>query len=393
MESAAPVFHVELTFGPILIGVFLNMILFGVLLNQAGDASSPMHSTILKPYSESIDALLLSKLPVEILSDAWCIQILVAYLFVLEIANTALDMAMIYQPLITEYGVPPFPSSSSLVELWSASSQERKKLSWNFPSYLLQARTDTDIDALFRPEPIIMAMISLPIQSFFAWRIQMITKSYWIPLSLADGFAVGGVITGIKFAIIKLFARKPELHWCALLWFLTSGVADLLITITLVISLYRRKTGFSATDSLINQLIRLTIQTGMITAICAICAVIFFMALPHTALNFPWDLMLSKFYTNCLMSNLNARSNLRHPPPTETSPSSLLMFNEMDSQRLRDIGQRPFASTMPNVYDLESARTFETAAHSSNIKRGDELEYGVSVTKVSLETFLKRSGI
>lgn len=50
-------------------------------------------------------------------------------------------------------------------------------------------------------------------------------------------FPAGGFITGVKVAILKLFALKPQLHWPALLWLLTSCVADLLITATLVRSL------------------------------------------------------------------------------------------------------------------------------------------------------------
>jgi hypothetical protein len=38
---------------------------------------------------------------------------------------------------------------------------------------------------------------------------------------------------------LKLFARKPELHLPALVWFLSSCVADILITVFLVISLVR----------------------------------------------------------------------------------------------------------------------------------------------------------
>lgn len=60
--------------------------------------------------------------------------------------------------------------------------------------------------------------------------------------SLADEhniIPVGGLITGVKIEILKLFIKKPELHWSALLWFLPSCVADLLITFTLVRSLVR----------------------------------------------------------------------------------------------------------------------------------------------------------
>jgi hypothetical protein len=47
----------------------------------------------------------------------------------------------------------------------------------------------------------------------------------------------GGLWTTIKIVLIKLFSRKPELHWSALVWFLAACVADVLITVTLVMNL------------------------------------------------------------------------------------------------------------------------------------------------------------
>lgn len=43
--------------------------------------------------------------------------------------------------------------------------------------------------------------------------------------------------------IIKLFKRKPELHWPALMWFLSATIADVLITVTLVINLVSMSSG------------------------------------------------------------------------------------------------------------------------------------------------------
>ena len=77
--------------------------------------------------------------------------------------------------------------------------------------------------------------------------------------------------------VVKVFARKPELHTPALVWFLSACVADILITVSLVRSLVsrtlifpigkssnlpsrfpqsQRKTGFAATDSVIDKIIR-----------------------------------------------------------------------------------------------------------------------------------------
>ncbi|KAE9395527.1 hypothetical protein BT96DRAFT_826097 [Gymnopus androsaceus JB14] len=286
------------SFGPMLIGVFLNMILYGV-----------------------------SRLPLA-----------VVYLFIMETANTAIDMAMMYQPLIAGYGT--FARSFFFHHL--AQCLQRHGTSCSELSYAY------------------VVLISTPIQFFFAWRIQKVTKSYWIPIVivillhqvifLAYEYLAGGVITGAKIAILKLFIKKPELHWSALVWFLPSCVADLLITFTLVMSLHQRKTGFATTDSMIDRLIRLTVQTGMITSICAIGDVAFFLALPvrsffltvsialnyiyvcelksSTFSNFLWDLCLSKLYTNCLLSTLNARSTLRSNSGHSAGSSGVLSSRE-----------------------------------------------------------------
>jgi len=101
--------------------------------------------------------------------------------------------------------------------------------------------------------------ISTPIQLFFAWRIRLLTKQNILAtlitiLSLVSlgtlqylcfshchahpcTISAGGLWTTIQISIIKLFSRKPELHWSALVWFLSATVADVLITVTLVINL------------------------------------------------------------------------------------------------------------------------------------------------------------
>ncbi|KAE9398706.1 hypothetical protein BT96DRAFT_920684 [Gymnopus androsaceus JB14] len=312
-------FHVQLQFGPMLIGVFLNMILYGTYF-------------YFKTYT----------------SDSIWIRLFVAYLFVLESANTAIDMAMMYQPLIAEYGT--------------------EKAVMNFPT-----------------QPILIVLISAPIQCFFAWRIQRITQSYWIPcvvVALALASSAGGFITGVKVAILKLFIKKPELHWPALLWLLTSCVADLLITVTLVRSLSQRKTGFVVTDTVVDKIIRCTVQTGMITAVSAIGDVVSFLALPpiHSHRNFLWDITLAKLYANCLMSTLNARATLMsssqvtpvHRNALDPSMPSESRFRPMDgfSERSRNV-------IAPQVYELDNTKAFEMSNSDHTEAHRDIERFGI----------------
>jgi len=253
---APPLPNVQLSYGPMLIGVFFNMILYGVLVGQT--------LTYYQVYRR----------------DPFWIRTFVGYLFFVETANTALDMSMMYQALILGYG---------------------EKLVY-FPT-------------VFMTEPLCVVLVSMPIQIFFAWRIHQLTKSIWIPAIISvlgvASFA-GGLWTSALVQILREFAKKPLLHNSALLWFLASCVADVLITVSLVLTLTKKKTGFAATDSVLDKIIRTTIQTGMITALFSILDVVCFMRLPHYAVNFVWDLALSKLYSNCLMSTLNARHKLNN---------------------------------------------------------------------------------
>ncbi|TFK36160.1 hypothetical protein BDQ12DRAFT_634540 [Crucibulum laeve] len=314
--------NVQLSFGPMLIGTFINMILYGILIVQT--------YSYYQTYKR----------------DAAWIKYLVLYLFIVETVNTGCDIAMMYQPLIQQFGQP-----------------DAVKF---FPT-------------MFAAEPIVIVFVSTPIQLFFAWRIKLLTKSNW--LAAVIGFfafvsMAGGTWTTIGIVKVKLFSRKPELHWPALLWFLAACISDILITIVLVVSLSKRKTGFVATDDAISKIIRMTVQTGMLTALFAIGDVIFFMTLPHTALNFLWDLALSKLYSNCLLSTLNARESL----------NDMAGYQSQQRHAISSSGNRRQGDTFieaPNhrasIYELDTHHKSFDATSSYPTR---DVEYGITVTKV-----------
>jgi len=84
-------------------------------------------------------------------------------------------------------------------------------------------------------------------------------------------------------------------------------VTDLVISGSLVHFLRSSRTGFAATDDILTKLTRLTIQTGLITAVCALLTLIVYLAFNNNW-NFLLNMALAKLYANCLMSSLNARA-------------------------------------------------------------------------------------
>lgn len=47
----------------------------------------------------------------------------------------------------------------------------------------------------------------------------------------------GGIWLTQTVTAVRRYARKPELHWPALTWLLASAIADVIITVSLTISL------------------------------------------------------------------------------------------------------------------------------------------------------------
>ncbi|KIJ39552.1 hypothetical protein M422DRAFT_174943, partial [Sphaerobolus stellatus SS14] len=259
-------------FGPLLIGVFLNMILYGALVVQ------------------------------------------VLYLVVMETINVAFDMYLIYEPLVQRYGehavaVAPLGKSYSLDCAFLP-----RELTLILLQHLIQ----------------VIVLISVPVQLFITWRIKVLSGSNVIP-GLIVFFAIcsfgGATTTTISVSIIREFARFHQFDSGIIIWLASSSLADIIITSTLVWLLISRKTGLSKTDDVVNNIIVLTIQTGAITALFALLDFVLFLAIPvkldsvsliekpmpiqqiypfHS--NFLVDFPLSKLYSNSLLSTLNARA-------------------------------------------------------------------------------------
>ncbi|KAF7336228.1 hypothetical protein MVEN_02170700 [Mycena venus] len=251
-----PTVDIRLIYGPLLVGVFFNMILYGVLIAQQ-----------LTFYKSS------KKDPLWMRTLVWSV-------FIIETANTAFDMWYMYEPLILKYGGVP-----------------------------------DNLPTVFITQPLCVILVGFPIQLFFIWRIRTLTQNNIIPaVILLFSFVAlgGGVWTTVMVPIVAKFRNIPRLYRSAEVWLISSAVTDLCIALTLAVALRSKKTGFAVTDTVVDKIIRMTVQTGMLTALFSILDVICFLTLQGVTVNFIWNIPLSKLYSNCLLSTLNARQHLNH---------------------------------------------------------------------------------
>ncbi|ESK97780.1 hypothetical protein Moror_17345 [Moniliophthora roreri MCA 2997] len=270
-------------FGPLLIGAFLNAILYGVFLMQHGPLAR--HSRIISlaegkgKFINSTKTLSTNSHSNKvILSQQDALSVL--FLLILETINTGLDFGIIWEPLIETFG----------------------------DSRALQVQP-----ILLASDPIMTAIISTIVQVFFALRTYRMTKSK-VLLSTICALAfcsLVGAVTSTAFIATSLrWDHFPVYRGPILTWLLASALCDIVISISLVGALYKGKGSFKSTNSLINKIILLTVQTGTITSVAAIGDALTFLFVlnSHTTIQFIWDFSLSKLYSNSLLSTLNARS-------------------------------------------------------------------------------------
>ncbi|KAI0916250.1 hypothetical protein AcV5_003243 [Taiwanofungus camphoratus] len=107
---------------------------------------------------------------------------------------------------------------------------------------------------------------------------------------------------------------------------LVSGLAaDILIATSLCLFLSRHQTGSSRTNSIVRLLMVYSINTGILTSLCAFACLIIYAVLPlskkfaFSAIYF----VLPKLLLNALLATLNARQGLREKSATGVVPISL----------------------------------------------------------------------
>ncbi|KIK54328.1 hypothetical protein GYMLUDRAFT_206759 [Collybiopsis luxurians FD-317 M1] len=261
----------EIAHGPMYIGQVFNTTLFGILSGQV--------------YWYSVTST--RKDP------AW-IQILVYALYLVNVISTVFVIVYLYDAVIQHF---------------------------DDPAYLTKA---TWVFAIGAPLTGVTAALC---QSFFAWRIQTLTKNTIaaVVVGLATVIGLTGSISSA--AHVPRFPRFTEfMHFKAsvLTWLFGQIAADVIITTVLVIYLQRHRTGFQKTDQLINRIIQITIQTGLITTLCAMADAVCFLA-STSGIHLIFNFSLGKLYSVALMSNLNARASWSHSSDSRDGEAQLFL--------------------------------------------------------------------
>lgn len=123
----------------------------------------------------------------------------------------------------------------------------------------------------------------------------------------------------------------------------------LFLTSMLSFVLYRSRTGFKTTVSIINQLIRGTIQTGVFSSIFPMAVLICYLSSPVTNLYGMFAMPCGCIYTNTLMDTLMPRKKLKETLTSEPIDVTSTVIIRMVKGRQRSHNSVPNQIPVVNV--------------------------------------------
>ncbi|KAL1668758.1 hypothetical protein GGF50DRAFT_110965 [Schizophyllum commune] len=260
--------------GPVLMGTFLNVLLY-------------LYWNVYKR------------------KDPLYLRLLVLFLFLADTAHTAFTMAYMYIALIVHYDDPPYLQHTTWV---------------------------------FATEPALVGIIGGSVQLFFSWRVRMLTGNVFLAgiiAACALTACLSGIGTAISCMMISVFSELHRSLPVVGVWFGSASLADILVAGSLVNYLRRHRTGIRSTDTQVDRIIRLTVQTGVITSLWGLMHMLLYL-LEHKGWHLMFNFSLAKIYTNSLMSSLNSRQGW-HWQMDNVSPSQTAGQN-VKFHSLRQLG-------------------------------------------------------
>jgi len=102
---------------------------------------------------------------------------------------------------------------------------------------------------------------------------------------------------------------------------------DVLIAAVLCMMFHSSRTGSKRSDTILNILILFSVNTGLLTSLCAIGSLVAIILSPNTFIYICFYFLLGRLYCNSLLATLNARKAIRAQDDNSAFSLSLQMIN------------------------------------------------------------------
>ncbi|KAJ7780764.1 hypothetical protein DFH07DRAFT_439326 [Mycena maculata] len=153
------------------------------------------------------------------------------------------------------------------------------------------------------------------VQMYFAYCIYALSPKYKIMPMFIAALALLQIGAGLAQTIITTelgsFTLLDKTKRITTLQAASAFACDVSITACLCYTLNGKRTGLKSTNSLLNTLMIIAVNRGMLTALSAALNIILFLSIPNTFWFFLGLILSGKLYMNSMLATLNTRQHIR----------------------------------------------------------------------------------
>ncbi|KAJ3486712.1 hypothetical protein NLI96_g4049 [Meripilus lineatus] len=158
------------------------------------------------------------------------------------------------------------------------------------------------------------AVVAAMSQSFYAWRIWVLSHKVHVPLvvlTLSTFQTVAGLYNAVitaregKFSQLQEIGFKPTAMWLA-----GTSTCDVVIAASMIYYLRRTHSRIRATTTMLTKVLWVSVQTGLLCAMFASTDLVIFLVFSYNNFHLPFCMSLPKLYSNSLLVVLNTRVHI-----------------------------------------------------------------------------------
>ncbi|KAJ7268012.1 hypothetical protein C8J57DRAFT_1326377 [Mycena rebaudengoi] len=206
------------------------------------------------------------------------------------------------------------------------------------------------------------------VQSFYAYRVWRMSHHNVFLTGLILLLIMATTGCGTAWVVLALQAQTYErllkISPLTISINALSTAADVIITATLCIMLRQTRPASIQTETMVNKLILFTLNTGLLTSLCAVASLVSLIASPKTLIYASFYFCIGRLYSNSLLATLNARDIIRGRINDVDTDFNASTFKPSLS---RDIFARPRLDPPSNDISIQIDRETQ--------KYGDDAEY------------------
>jgi len=182
-------------------------------------------------------------------------------------------------------------------------------------------------------------LVDASVQIYYARRVYIVSKSIICPIiivALVTFSSILGFFFTSKEIAFKDFSKLHSLTWTTCAGMVACALADLLIAASMCWSLYRWRTGFARTDSIIMTLMTYIVNSGLLVSVLAVAVIINFVVSPASMIWAAIYWTMSKCYVNSLLAMLNSRDYVCNRSTTDDHPENATKLSSIRFEPSRD---------------------------------------------------------